>query len=311
VATDTASQPPPARQAIAVELRENRFFAALRAADGQSLSLLIDSGGGQLNLDRDAAVRLHLPLTPHAIGGEPYEVTPMISLAPGSVFPPIRSLDRELDGWLVVAPPGLRLGGESDGLLGSAWLRDRVWTFDYPGHALWLHPAGAPGGGVAHRASLGFQVNAGGERTTHFARIAMRVDGVAIEMLFDTGATVQLSAAALNALHDGRPRYRATSFIIASIFERWRTRHPDWRVIDSADEPLREAMIEVPSIELAGFSVGPVWFTRRADPNFTEWMSEMMDQPIQGALGGSALGYFRITVDYPNAVAVFERPAER
>jgi hypothetical protein len=36
-------------------------------------------------------------------------------------------------------------------------------------------------------------------------------------------------------------------------------------------------------------------------------MSTAMDLPVQGALGGSALKYFRITVDYPNATALFER----
>lgn len=33
-----------------------------------------------------------------------------------------------------------------------------------------------------------------------------------------------------------------------------------------------------------------------------------MDQQAEGALGGSALHFFRVTVDYPNAVAAFEKP---
>jgi hypothetical protein len=41
--------------------------------------------------------------------------------------------------------------------------------------------------------------------------------------------------------------------------------------------------------------------------NFRKWMSQWMDRPVEGALGGSALRYFRVTVDYPNAVAVFEQ----
>jgi hypothetical protein len=32
-----------------------------------------------------------------------------------------------------------------------------------------------------------------------------------------------------------------------------------------------------------------------------------MDRRISGAIGGNALRHFRITLDYPNAVAVFER----
>jgi hypothetical protein len=32
-----------------------------------------------------------------------------------------------------------------------------------------------------------------------------------------------------------------------------------------------------------------------------------MDEAVEGALGGSALHYLRVTVDYPGAVAAFER----
>lgn len=49
-------------------------------------------------------------------------------------------------------------------------------------------------------------------------------------------------------------------------------------------------------------------FTRRPDRNFQQYMSQWMDRPIVGALGGSALRYLRVTVDYPGAVAVFEKP---
>ena len=54
--------------------------------------------------------------------------------------------------------------------------------------------------------------------------------------------------------------------------------------------------------------MGPVWFTRRPDPSFHQFMSQYMDKQVEGALGGSALKFFRVTVDYPNAVAAFERP---
>jgi len=112
---------------------------------------------------------------------------------------------------------------------------------------------------------------------------------------------------ALAALRDGRAAERATSFITASNFEKWRQAHPDWRVIENADMPLNEPMIEVPGIAIAGHTVGPVWFTRRADKNFHEFMSRFMDKRVEGAIGGNALRHFRVTVDYPGAVAVFER----
>ena len=66
-------------------------------------------------------------------------------------------------------------------------------------------------------------------------------------------------------------------------------------------------MIEVPKIKIAGYTVGPVWFTRRADKNFHEFMSKFMDKQVEGAIGGNALRHFRITIDYPQAKAVFEK----
>jgi hypothetical protein len=99
---------------------------------------------------------------------------------------------------------------------------------------------------------------------------------------------------------------RATSFITANVFEKWRKRHPEWRVIEGAEKRSGEAIIEVPKIVVGGYTVGPVWFTRRADRNFHEYMSQWMDKRIEGALGGNALCHFRVSVDYPRAFAVFE-----
>jgi hypothetical protein len=36
-------------------------------------------------------------------------------------------------------------------------------------------------------------------------------------------------------------------------------------------------------------------------------MSQWMDKRIEGALGGNALHHFRVSVDYPRALAVFEK----
>ena len=64
-------------------------------------------------------------------------------------------------------------------------------------------------------------------------------------------------------------------------------------------------MIEAKEVSIGGHAIDTVWFTRRPDKNFRV-MSESMDKAIVGALGGSALRHFRITVDYPGAIAVFE-----
>jgi len=117
---------------------------------------------------------------------------------------------------------------------------------------------------------------------------------------------VQLTAEAqASALLDDGPPVRGTSFVTHSLFEVWRTRHPDWRVVENADAYGGEAMIQVPVVHLAGYDVGPVWFTRRSDANFHEYLSQWMDQRVDGALGGSVFQYFAMVVDYPRARAYF------
>lgn len=114
-----------------------------------------------------------------------------------------------------------------------------------------------------------------------------------------------LTPSALAQLGDGGPAQRATSMIADSVFQAWRRDHPDWRVIEQAQAGTGSAMIEVPWVELAGWRVGPVWFTHRPDANFHEFMSSMMAARVEGALGGNALGHFTMTIDYPRSQAWF------
>ena len=63
------------------------------------------------------------------------------------------------------------------------------------------------------------------------------------------------------------------------------------------------AIMRVPTIDVGGRQIGPVWFTERPDRNFHDFMSRYMDQPIEGALGGSAWRYVTLVLDYPGAKA--------
>jgi len=185
-----------------------------------------------------------------------------------------------------------------------------VWTFDYPARRLLLRtPGDVPAVAPEHRVSLGFQTDGSGRRTMHFPRIRVAVDGDSLDLLFDTGATVVLGDDALAAAGGG-PARRGGSFIAQSVLDAWRARHPGWRVVEGGDVGLGRplAMIEVPRVDVGGYGVGPVWFAARPDAGFHQMMSSMMDRQVEGALGGSALRFLRVTVDYPNAVAVFEKP---
>ncbi|HEX4497357.1 MAG TPA: hypothetical protein VIE43_16910 [Thermoanaerobaculia bacterium] len=300
----------PGKQPVAlpVDFTENRFFVIPVTAKGEKLRLYTDSGGG-LFLLAAPVKRLGLPTKSVEEDGQKMETVALPAFRPEASIP--SPLDNE--GRLPVFSEGQMKGGlpeAMDGILGQDWLAGRVWTWDYPGRRLlWLPEGGLPAVDPSHRVTLGFQTDKTGKRSASFPRIQATIDGETLDLLLDTGATVALSPEALAQLADHGPKMRGTSFIAAVHFDAWHRTHPDWRVIEKADLTVKgEPMIEVPAVTVAGYTVGPVWFTRRPDSNFHQFMSQYMDRQVEGALGGSALRFFRVTVDYPRAIAVFERP---
>jgi hypothetical protein len=75
-------------------------------------------------------------------------------------------------------------------------------------------------------------------------------------------------------------------------------------VIEHGDGIAGGRLIEVPEVEIAGWRIGPVWFTERQDASFVG-MSRYTDQPVTGAAGGNIFQHFRMTLDYPAGVAWF------
>ena len=271
----------------------DRIYAMVPTRGGDTLNLYTDTGGG-LFVSRDAARR---------IGWQDTTSLDLSQVATDSQFPdPLGTPDHRVP---IFQPPANPLG-DFDGMLGQAWFADRIWTFDYTAKELLLHQAAPAIPSGAATVPLGFRADSTGRRALSFPRIVAVVDGDTLQLLFDTGATGFLSAQAMSALGDGAPAVRATSFISSEVLNRWRQRHSDWRILENADDIIAGMrMIEVPEITVAGFAVGPVWFTERPDRNFHEFMSQFMDRRVDGALGGNAFRFFRITVDYPAAVAHF------
>lgn len=295
--------------AIPTQFRENMFYACPVAESGVRLKFYTDSGGGVL-IYRSVVDGLHLPVLHAEVDGKNADEVVLPPLRKDGAIPsPLGS-----KGKLFVLPDDQRLpifDADMSGLLGQQWFADRIWTWNYTNRQLLLRTEDdLPKVSAEHKASLGFKTNQRGKRdpSLSFARIETTVDGEKIDLLFDTGASTMLTRQALEAIHVGHAALRATSFIAKSIFERWHSRHSDWKVIENAEEHTGASMIQVPSVDIGGYTVGPVWFTERPDKNFTQWMSQWMDKTVYGALGGSALQYVRVTVDYPNATAYFERP---
>jgi hypothetical protein len=288
---------------LPVRYSEHRYFVTPVLETGDTLALYTDTGGGANMLWQKTAERLGLDGEWLRQGGDSMKIVSLPPMRADAAIPLPAAPPPAGDRFLVVASEQFP---EGDGFLSRSWFADRVWIFDYPAGTLAQVQGPAPSFAPEHRTPLAFQTDSAGRRTTHFPRITAVVDGDTLDLLFDTGATTTLTDSALAALGDGGPTRRGTSFITRSVFERWQSAHPDWRVVKGADASGDAPMIEVPRVTIAGHEVGPVWFTGRADQAFHEYMAQWMDRPLDGALGGSALRYFTVLVNYPEGYAEFD-----
>lgn len=291
---------------------DGRIYVRPVTASGDTLLFFTDTGGGVLALYEPVVDSLALPVEERVTGSGPVRLVPWPRWSDDAAVPApgaAESATARLRVMPVQGSPAAIAGTGDAGFLGAPWFAGRVWTFDYPAERLLLRSAGdvsPPGAGS--RVTLGFQSDSAGRRTSHFPRIPVVVDGDTLDLLFDTGATMVLRDSALAAMGDGGPALRASSFISAAVFDGWRERHPDWPVIEAATTFPGAALIRVPAVEIAGLVVGPAWFESRPHGVFERGLSRAMDRPVVGALGGNVLGHFRVTVDYPAAVAIFETP---
>lgn len=303
------------RQPLPTVYEAGHFYATPTLSTGQRLRLLVDTGGGGshgwLVLGHGAPARLGLAVDRCRVGGDELDVVKALPFRDGQGLPAAATTPPCAFVALVIPTDG-GVDGE-DGQLGSGYLPGRIWTFDYAARKLWLEPAGwRPASGM-HPASLGFPRDAQGHPEAGFARIALTVAGEPMDFLLDTGATAhpteagKATASSLSARGIG-----VASYVTTSVLERWRLAHPAWRVIAHGDDMLGKRfdsrLIEVPEVEIAGWRVGPVWFTERPDAAFADkpgGMSSYMDQPVVGAVGGNVFMHFTMTLDYPSAQAWF------
>lgn len=292
---------------IPTHYEAGHFFATPTTKAGQTLRLLVDTGGGGTGgmywLADKAAARLKLHTSSCSIHGYALTVAAAPVFAPGQGVP---AGIGPCGGKLMVNPGPY----DHDGQLGASYLGTRVWTFDYPGQQLRIEGSAWQPGPAAHSTPLGFQKNDAGAVVQYFPRIVVRVDGQPLDLLLDTGATAHPTAqgakASGTATVDGMG---VTSYITTSTLERWHKAHPDWTLVEQGDDLFAPRfvarLIRVPSLEIAGWSIGPVWFTERPDQAFHGKMAQIMDKPPEGAIGGNALDHFVMTVDYPHATAWF------
>ncbi|MFK2930759.1 hypothetical protein [Dyella agri] len=310
VASAPATAAPVRAQVLPTVYEAGHFYAVPETRNGQQLKLLVDTGGGGSNgmywISKAAAQRLQLKSATCTLGDQSMPVVQLPDYKAGRGLPsPGKG---QCGAALLVFPRG----DASDGQLGAGYLPGRVWTFDYPAHRLTFEGDTWQPGPAARRTPLGFQRDAEGRLGSGFARITIRVDGQPLDMLLDTGASSYPTPAA--ARISGTPTVQGegvTSYITTSVLERWHKAHPDWRVVEHADDkvaarPLKR-IIEVPKVEIAGWSVGPVWFTEQPDRAYHQFMAQWMDKPTEGAVGGNVFQHFVMTLDYPHETAWFRR----
>jgi hypothetical protein len=195
--------------------------------------------------------------------------------------------------------------------LGYQWFGDRIWTFDYPAKRLLFHPTAPPISPNARQVRLDFAIDSTGRRLSQQANLDIVVDGDSLSMIFDTGATIWLSQDALTRVADGGRSERSSSHIFRWVFERLHQRHPDWPVIEKADLWMGLALIRVPSVTVAGYELGPTWFSVLDGP--TTPPTVPASEPAWrrrrgGTIGGSLLRNFVVTADWPRGIAWFVRP---
>lgn len=296
LATEAAGQKLPA------DFTHNRIHLVANASDGARLTAYVDSGGGADIIHPALQARLKLATAGEVVNDEgKFAVVDYPSwLEKNGIPAPLD--DERLHGRLLVMPP--QHGSDYDLFLGAPWLAGRVWLIDYGRHEMILAPDWKPAA-EDHAMPLGFKVDEHGTRPFGMPRMTVTIDGKPLDMLLDTGAMIPLTADGASAFHVEPGTTVGGGFIMKALFDEWHAKHPDWRVIEHGEAVGRveNAMIEVPRVTVAGFTVGPVWFARRPDSNFAEWMSSMTDKPIVGAFGGSGLQYFRLVLDYPRSTA--------
>ena len=147
-------------------------------------------------------------------------------------------------------------------------------------------------------APLGFLRGANGELHAPFPRVTVRIDGDDIDMLLDTGATVELTGAAQQVLK--RPRFGASSFVVDSIFDRWHRDHHPGR-----SSPTPAPPVALSSRSPRSGSKPPQW--RRAGSNGAGTPTSTLNVHLDRSTHPRRRGCQwyrdpRVVIDYPDAL---------
>ena len=261
---------------IPTRYRADRFFAAPVSQQGDTIVLLMDTGGGGVFVNKPVLARLGI--TPKfagmAQGDSIFEGGKFPRFRAGASIPPSLGTPRDQIAGLGVKPSAIFDG--SVGMVGHNWFAGRVWVLDYPQHtAAYYATAPTPKPLGLHTIPMTLQK----PLTRDDPRIQVIVDGDTVDMLLDTGATTQLTPEAVTA-EGSAPAIRAGAFAAARLWDGWHSKHPEWPVVQGGEVYSKADIIRVPSVSIAGYDVGPIWFSKRRDAVYDGMMKQIMDKPI-------------------------------
>ncbi|MBD2864854.1 hypothetical protein [Paenibacillus oceani] len=176
------------------EFRDDRILIRLVTRDGVPLQLLTDTGGGLVLTEKAIRKAGLVPDATEVVGNKTFPAVGLPFGEEDEAVPPL--LVGGCPGkFLVMSEPRGVLEG-LDGLIGQAWFADRVWVFDYIRKQFIYDPdvmAGEAMKDSPHTVPLGFLHNDQGSRMNSFPRIQVKIDGEMVDLLFDTGASIELA----------------------------------------------------------------------------------------------------------------------
>lgn len=127
-----------------------------------------------------------------------------------------------------------------------------------------------------------------------FPRAELQIDGQTHGFLLDTGA--------------------AFTMVSDAVLKKWGEAHSDWPRHKGAhgDAALLGGQtidtMYLPQARWGMFELGEIGVTSQREGTFERYMSQMMKEPIVGALAGNVLKQFRIELDYKNEKLYLSQP---
>ena len=304
IVASTVAATAAAQTVIPTRYIADRFYAAPVTQQGDTLLMLMDTGGGTVWVIKPVLEKLGIKPKFEAVeeGDSTFAGGPFPRFRTGASIPP--ALGRPAG---QIAGFGVRPMADFDGavgMVGHNWFAGRVWVLDYPHHqAAYFETPPPPKPFGPHTIPMTLKR----PLTRDDPRIQVIVAADTVDMLLDTGATSVLSPDAIAIVGPG-PAVRASAFVAARLWDGWHQKHPDWRVITGGEANMHADLIGVPNVSIAGYDVGTIWFAKRPDRVYDGMMKALMDKPILASIGGTAFRQFKLTMDYVNQRVTFEKP---